>query len=248
MVSLSCCLSTDLARDWCPFLYATDGAVVYGIGGSKAACLPEVARGVAAAAGQPFSRFLPQDASEMDDFVNEDGAHVMPVALSDFKTQFSIRKTGVKHAVVTEAAAFLQGVRSIVKNKRWHSKRVTMLVDAQALNFAIRKGRTSAFHLAPALKKANAAILAGDLRVYPAYIPSRWNLADPASRGRDASHTRTRRTHVTGSGRSGVRNHFHQMRKSVIHLRRSGIMPGYFSEDASWWSSNSSSAYGQPPC
>ena len=63
ITALSCCLSNGLGKDWCAFLYATDGAMVYGLGGSEAPCSPAEARDVAAAAGNPSCVFYPRDAA-----------------------------------------------------------------------------------------------------------------------------------------------------------------------------------------
>ena len=122
-----------------------------------------------------------------------------------------------------------------------------MLVDARALGFAIRKGRTSAFHLAPAIRKASAASLAADLRIYPAYIPSAWNPADPASRGKLSRVSRARRR-VHSPKRDTFLDYAHSLRKSVRNLKRGGMWPRASATNDSWWSSNSSSAYGQPSC
>ena len=45
-------LVINLTRDWCPFLYAMDGALVYALGRSKASCLPCV---------DALSTMVPQD-------------------------------------------------------------------------------------------------------------------------------------------------------------------------------------------
>ena len=64
-----------------------------------------------------------------------------------------------------------------------------MLVDSRALVSAVRKGRNSAYFLAPSVRKIGAVSLAADLRVYPAYTLSAWNLADLANRGKEGNNS-----------------------------------------------------------
>ena len=162
-----------------------------------------------------------------------------------FRTQFSIKKDGVQNAIVSEGAAFLHGVRQLVKKRRWHGKKVAMLVDAQSLLFAIRKGRSSAYFLAPAVWMIGANCLAADLRIFPGYIPSAWNLADPPSRG---MASRTKPHHKHSAVRSSMLDHVHSIRRSVRILKHRGAWPITSADPSSWCSSNSSSRYGQPSC
>ena len=135
MVALSCYLSIDLKRDWCPFLYATDGAIVYGLGGSRAPCTPDLARALAAAAGDPSCVVYPLDAEST--LMGSDGQckYVLPFKNAAFKTQFSIKKDAVQHAIVF--SSFAVCVRRLVMKSRWHGKKATVLVDSLALMFAV---------------------------------------------------------------------------------------------------------------
>ena len=170
--------------------------------------------------------------------------YILPVRQDSFKAQFSIKKEGVQNVMVFEGAALVQGVRRIVMNKRWHGKKAVVLVDAQALLFAIRKGRSSAYYLAPVVRKVGASCLAADLRSFPGYIPSIWNPSDPASRGLVS----TAKHHKHSSERNHFLDHLHSVSRSVRHLKKLGAWPVASGTNSSWRSSNSSSMYGQPLC
>ena len=222
--------------------------MVYGVGGSKAPCSPSEARDVAAAAGDPSCVFYPRDAAAT--LHQHDGKgqnkYILPIRQDALKTQFSIKKGGVQNAIVFEGAALVQGVRRIVMNKRWHGKKAVVLVDAQALLFAIRKGRSSAYYLAPAVRKVGANCLAADLRIFPGYIPSIWNPPDPASRG--LGSTAKHHKQPKSSERNHFLDHLHSVSRSVRHLKKRGAWPVASGTNSSWRSSNSSSMYGQPFC
>ena len=64
-----------------------------------------------------------------------------------------------------------------------HSKRTTILIDAQSVLGAVRKGRSSAPSLKRELRYIGALLLGGDLLVRCLYVPSEDNPADAPSRG-----------------------------------------------------------------
>ena len=75
------------------FLYATDEAMVYGVGGSKAPCSPSEARDLAAAADDPACVFYPHAAATLRQHDGKDTIkYILLMRLDSFKTQFSIKR------------------------------------------------------------------------------------------------------------------------------------------------------------
>ena len=137
-------------------------------------------------------------------------------------------------------------MRRIVMKKRWHGTKATVLVDAQALLFAIRKGRSSAYYLVPSVRKVGANCLAADLRLFPGYIPSSWNPADAGIRGL-VPEVKTRKPSKPCVNNC-FQKHFRSVKRSVRILKQRGAWPRTKGACSSWDSSNSSSRNGQPSC
>ncbi len=168
--------------------------------------------------------------------------HVLPLRMNDFVTQFSIRDEHGDHAITLEARALLTMIKRLVRSTRIHGMRVMVMVDSTALLHAVRKGRSSAFHLRGSLRSIAAHVLAGDLQLHAGYVPSRWNAADPPSRG---VRSRSQRKPVPRQRSAGTsfERWVHATRKGVRHLVKCGALE---SSDESWWSSCSDSVCTQP--
>ena len=79
------------------FLYATDGAIACGLGGSS----PDTARNLVAVASNPRTSVLPLDADVGHSAQPNSHEHMMPDRLGDFRTNSSIKRLGMKHIVVS---------------------------------------------------------------------------------------------------------------------------------------------------
>ena len=75
------------------------------------------------------------------------------------------------------------GLRWLLRRTRNHGIRTAFLIDAQAVLGAISKGRSSAGAIKRDVKLAAALLLAGDVALSCAYVPSENNPADEPSRG-----------------------------------------------------------------
>ena len=75
-------------------------------------------------------------------------------------------------------------VRWVLRDRRRHSKRLVLLVDAQAVLGAAARGRSSAQSIKRTIRRYGALVLGGDLLARLVYIPSEDNPADAPSRNK----------------------------------------------------------------
>ena len=87
------------------------------------------------------------------------------------------------HSGALEAHGVALGLRWLLRSVARHSKRTTILIDAQVVLGAVRKGRSSAPSLKRDLRFIGALIIGGDLLLRCLYVPSEDNPADAPSRG-----------------------------------------------------------------
>ena len=140
-------LVVDLRADWTPFT-VPDGAESYGYGGAKAHCNPSVTRSLASLARTVPHAFVPMDAEvSVTDATCARKLYQIPISMGIFTTTFSVRSKHKRHASKLEMGALCLSVKTIVRQARWHKSRTFALVDAQALLYAERKGRSSAENL-----------------------------------------------------------------------------------------------------
>lgn len=240
LATILCTLVIDLRRDWAPYVLACDGAPSYGYGGCKAATTPADTRDVARNSGKCPHRIIPLDG--LSHVRSDPHAHIILRRMSDFKTIFSVRCKPGLHASCVEMGALDLTLRNITRHSRGHKKRITVLTDSLAVLYSVRKGRTSAPNLVPGMRVA-ALVLACDLKLRMAYIPSRWNPADADSRGQKRRSEKSRSER--GARLSHTERRLHELSRSVRRLIACGHMTP---PDAAsrWTSSCSSSCLGQP--
>ena len=82
------------------------------------------------------------------------------------------------------------GLKWFLRRPHNHRRRATFLIDAQAVLGAIAKGRSSAGAIKRDVKQAAALLLAGDIALACAYVPSEHNPANEPSRGVIRRHRR----------------------------------------------------------
>ena len=183
-VSLFAFWSADLRRPWWPCLPATDASPSYGYGLSLAKCHPSLTRAIAAATSESVSVIrLSQDDIYVDEVPRKGPVFRIPQTFGDFKTIFSIKPREISHSGAMELQAVKIAILRLTRSSRMHSHRGVLLVDAQAVGYALRKGRTSAGTLRRGVCAVSAVSLAAILMISYPYLPSESNPADYPSRG-----------------------------------------------------------------
>ena len=104
--------------------------------------------------------------------------------MSDFRPVCALQAKTVSHSGAMEMEAVKLGLLRICRTQRFHGHRGSFLVDARAVGFALRKGRTSAPSIQRGLRAVSAVSLAADLKLTFPYLPSESNPADFPSRGK----------------------------------------------------------------
>ena len=108
--------------------------------------------------------------------------------MDSFRTVFSIKAKRRAHAVAMEARGALLMMNRLVRSKRRHRSKILLGLDAQAVLFALRKGRSSAHEVRRFISAAAATSLAADVLFRCAYVPSICNPSDKPSRGIGRTH------------------------------------------------------------
>jgi len=107
----------------------------------------------------------------------------VPLAKSAFRTVVSAARKYDAHSGSLEAHGVALGLRWLLRCSKRHSRRTVFLIDAQAVLGAVTRGRSSAPTLKREVSFISALLLAGDVRLKAAYVPSEENPADEPSRG-----------------------------------------------------------------
>ena len=166
---------------------ASDASSVYGFGVSVADCGADLVREVGRSGVKPGTLLrLTRDGrspDEEDERPRVGEAVRVPLSKAAFATVVSARKKHDAHSGALEAHGVTLSLRWLLRSPGRHSKRTTLLIDARAVLGAVGKGRSSAPTIAREIRKIGAHILAGDLLIKAAYIPSEKNPADAPSRG-----------------------------------------------------------------
>ena len=186
-VALLPLLEADLQRPWQRCLVATDASVNYGFGVSVADVSQEVVRNLGRVAAAPGHLVrLARGGGHPDD---EDErprtgvVHNVGLTKWDFRSVISCKRHFDAHSGGLEAHGVGLGLRWLLRSATRHGRRTTLLIDAQSVLGAVRKGRSSAPSLKREIRFIGGLILAGDLLVRCLYIPSEDNPADAPSRG-----------------------------------------------------------------
>ena len=183
-LSLASCLNIDLTRPWQSFLTCTDGAPSFGFGMAQAGCTPAEVRGIAAHCSRTDHGIIPGGVDLTSSSVEAVGAPLhLPFGYDSFVPMFSIKAQLAADAPTMEATAVSLAMRRITRSVRNHGTRGVLLVDAQALMHALRKGRSSSSAFKVQLQSVAAHCLAADLKMTFGYIPTSCNPGDPPSRG-----------------------------------------------------------------
>ena len=199
-------LENDLRRPWQETIVATDASVDFGFGVSVAPLAQDALRAIARHAERPrrYAR-LDRDGGPSEEATRPRSgtAFSVPLAKSAFRTVISSKRRYDGHSGCLEAHGVALGLRWLLRSVARHSRRTVFLIDAQAVLGGIVRGRSSAPTVRREIAFIGALLLAGDIRLKAAYVPSEENPADEPSRG-IVRRWRARRTAVPGRGRRGL--------------------------------------------
>ena len=86
------------------------------------------------------------------------------------------------HINVLEGQALLAHIRRLMREERFHGRRLMVVLDSQVIFYALGKGRSPASRLNRLLRRIGAMVLFGDVYLFPIWTLSAWNFADRPSR------------------------------------------------------------------
>ena len=173
----------DLRSEWLDVVPVTDASPAFGYGMCMADAPPWLVRAGAAEAHGDH-HFVLGDLDDRRQAAARSGRRVdFPLPTSAFRRIFSVRAKKAKHSGELEAEAAVLGLRRLARTKSNLGRRGLFLLDARAVECALRKGRSSAPTLRRIVMTAAAVQLAAGLRLRFGYVPSELNPADAPSRG-----------------------------------------------------------------
>ena len=188
LLHLAPLLSAELHWDVCPEVSMVDGGPG-GLGVVVARRPAElVRRECRAGHGNGWWRASSLDPSKLD---QPDAVVAPPPAVSTELLAHNVKwrmavcaKAPVEHNNVTETRAYTVAVRRLTRNRAFRGQRVLVVTDSYVCMGVMGKGRSSSGPLLHQARRAGAHALFADLRICRRYVPSEWNLADWASRGK----------------------------------------------------------------
>ena len=173
-----------MCRPWASDLVATDASSAVGFGVSALTVGRDKVKALGRWSLRPNAMAITEDElTEAELKVRVGDPVTLPSPKTDFHTVLAQRKTCEGQSGALEAAGLVLGVRWHLRSRAHFSKRLVVLVDAQAVLFAAAKGRSSAPSLRFEIRKLAASALAGDPLIKYFYIPSEYKPADAPSRG-----------------------------------------------------------------
>jgi hypothetical protein len=239
----------DLTRPWAPFIMASDASPDFGFGVCRAPCSPGIVREAADAAHLPQHEICPQ-MMEGDPAPRDRGLlqHWLPFGIERFTVLRSMKARRCAHSSALEATAAVLAMKHLANRRRWHAHRVFMLVDATAVLFAFRKGRSSAKNLRYQTMQMASVLAAADIRLHFGYVSSERNPADWPSRGLRYGKARASREKTPRlNDNSMFDKRMKKLRASIRRLGRCGHFDdGLSSGCGSYASSSEGSEVAQP--
>jgi len=179
-------LDFDLTSPWDPDVLASDASAAYGFGLSKTTLGTHGAGelGRRAADEDIFVRMAAVARGDEPEKPRCGTAVRLPVLRRDFKTLLSTRAHFAEHSGGLEAGGVHLLVRWLARNAVHHGRRHVALIDAQAVQGALRCGRSSAPTLFRHMRRLAATVVSAGLIMTYVYCPSESNPADAPSRGK----------------------------------------------------------------
>mmetsp|Transcript_41458 Transcript_41458/g.117297 ORF Transcript_41458/g.117297 Transcript_41458/m.117297 type:complete len:868 (+) Transcript_41458:136-2739(+) len=173
----------DLEAPLLPLITACDAAPEFGFGVSVRDTTPEEAAQMAAASTQLDRHIeLLEDTAEAPG-MRRSTATKLPYSVDSFVDVISLKAKVVQHSGAMEAHGLLLLVQWLARAVGRHGCRVIAAVDAQAVLYAAKKGRSSSPTLHVPLMRISAHCLAAGLQLLLLWVPSSHNPADAPSRG-----------------------------------------------------------------
>ena len=179
-------LEVEFDKPWGDELIATDASDAFGFGVSVASVGASASASLSRAAVGPgrYVHIAGDEAAPAGSPRARAGAPVsLPISRSAFRSVISSRRRFAGHSGALEAAAFSLGLRWLLRAGSRHGLRQVFLIDATAVQGAVRKGRSSAPSIRREISRIAALTLAGGLNITYLYVPSEFNPADDPSRG-----------------------------------------------------------------
>ena len=185
---LSPLLEADMIRTWLDTIMACDSSSVFGFGVSIARASEDRVREVArfadiAGAFVRVDRSVPYEHDE-DERPRIGTKCELGLSKHDFEPVILARARYKAHSGSLEATGLPMAVRWLLRDPRRHSKRVVVLVDAQAVLGAAACRRSLAQTINREIRRYGALVLGGDLLVRLVYILSEDNPGDAPSRNK----------------------------------------------------------------
>ena len=210
--------ASDLTRPWWSFLAATDASPAFGYGMCTAPCHPSISRSIGAASADPFAVVrLSRVQGDADEIQRSGFEHRLQMTMDDFKPIFSVQAADIAHAGEMEMEAVKLCMLRLTRCPRNHSHRGVILVDAQAVGFALRKGRSSAGSFRFGVAAIAALSLTADVKIAYPYLPSESNPADFPSRGK--LRVRSIKKRIGKPCKSSFEKHVRAFRKAARSWR-----------------------------
>ena len=148
--------------------------------------------------------------------------HRLALSMDDFRPLFAIHASRITHAGEMEMEAVKLAVLRLTRSPHNHCHRGVILVDAQAVGFALRKGRRSVASFRFGVAAIVALSLAADIKIVYPYLPSESNPADFPSRGK--TRVRSSRRAIVKPCRLGWEKHVRACRRAIRSLRYSQVL------------------------
>jgi hypothetical protein len=182
-VALSPLLPADIERDFIPLVTACDASPSFGFGVSVRSCEMEVIKELATLSERNGDYIRTAESDDAEERYRVGEPTTLPFSKNSFTDVLSVKAKMVQHSGAMEAHAVLLLVQWALRSTSRFNRRLLVLIDAKAVLYAVLKGRSSAPTLKPVIRRLAAHCLAGDLLLYPLYVPSENNPADGPSRG-----------------------------------------------------------------
>ncbi len=133
----------DLPRPWSPQVFATDASPEHGFGVSSARLDPVSVRLTHFAERGACVMHLQRCDDELAEKQSKGSEFRLPLHSADFKTLVSKRARRTAHSGALEAEAAILGLRRLFRGSKACRHRFLFLVDAQAVQGALQRGRSS---------------------------------------------------------------------------------------------------------
>jgi len=206
----------DLERQFLPFIACCDASPSFGFGVSVRHCDADTITDLASKSERHGDYLCFIDPDPSDKLQKRRGQPIrLPFGKESFTDVLSLRAKVVSHSGAMEAHGLLLLVQWVLRSRARFSSRLIAGIDATAVLAAALKGRSSAGTLRGTMRSVGAHCLAGDLLLYPLWVPSRHNPADAPSRG----HRRRPKIRTKPSKVSRLEKFFKQREAALRRLR-----------------------------